>query len=91
MAQVLIRNIEDDVLERLKKKAADRGLSLEAYLRTVVTENAGPSHAEIISEIDKIRQSVRPWQPGDATAEEIVREMRDERTRVIARRMGLEE
>ena len=36
MAQVLIRDLPDDVVERLKAKAAAEGHSLEAHLRIVL-------------------------------------------------------
>lgn len=42
MAQVLIRNLEPDVLERLKARAARHNRSLEAELRQIVTEAGAP-------------------------------------------------
>lgn len=42
MAQVLIRNLEPDVLERLKARAAQHNRSLEAELRHIVTEAGSP-------------------------------------------------
>jgi plasmid stability protein len=91
MAQVLIRNLDEDVVARLKRNAEAAGLSLEAYLRKLVTDLAGPSRAQVIDQIDALRKTVRPPAPGEPLAEDIVREMRDERAREIARRAGLEE
>ena len=91
MAQVLIRNIDDDVVARLRRKAEALGLSLESFLRDRLAKEAGPSRAEIVAAIEAVRKSVRPWAPGDQTADEIVREMRDERTRHQAALHGLKE
>ena len=40
MAQVIIRNIEDEVVERLKQVAATKGTSLEQELRSILAEAA---------------------------------------------------
>ncbi|MFI4998083.1 MAG: plasmid stabilization protein [Hyphomicrobiales bacterium] len=36
MAQILIRNIEDDLMERLRQSAARHGCSVEAELRDIL-------------------------------------------------------
>jgi plasmid stability protein len=36
----LIRNIPDDVAEKLKKQAKAKGLTLEAYMRLILIEEA---------------------------------------------------
>ena len=40
MAQVVIRNLDDAVIRRLKSRAARKGVSLERELRTILTEAA---------------------------------------------------
>jgi plasmid stability protein len=40
MAQVLIRNIDDAAMRRLKSRAARKGVSLERELRTILTDAA---------------------------------------------------
>ena len=40
MAQVVIRNIDEDAMRRLKSRAARKGVSLERELRTILTEAA---------------------------------------------------
>ena len=40
MANLTIRNLDDKVVERLKKKAKDNGRSLEAELRVLLSEEA---------------------------------------------------
>ncbi|NWG54602.1 MAG: hypothetical protein HXY28_12860 [Hydrogenophilaceae bacterium] len=85
MAQVLIRNLDNAVVDQLKRKAEAEGLSLEAFLRAQLEEIASPSREQLLQEIDAIRATSRPWRPGDPTGEDIVRRMRDERTKDQAR------
>jgi plasmid stability protein len=79
MAQVVIRNIEDDVVERLKARAAAEKKSLEQKLRDVLTEAARPSRAEVLAEVDRIRAMTPPRPPGAPLAEDLIREDRDSR------------
>jgi antitoxin FitA len=81
MGQVLIRNIDDDVLERLKRRAAEQQKSFEQCLRDVLTDAAKPSRVELIAEIERIRAMTPPREPGRSypTAEELVRASRDSR------------
>ena len=43
MAQVLIRNIDEEVMERLKARAVAERKSLEQELRDILAEAAKPS------------------------------------------------
>ena len=81
MGQVIIRNIDDAVIERLKSRAAAEHKSLEQSLREVLTEAARPSRAELLAELERIRAMTPPQQPGVTypTAEELIREDRDNR------------
>lgn len=79
MAQVVIRNIDDDVVERLKARAAAEKKSLEQKLRDVLTEAARPSRAELLAELDRIRAMTPPHPPGSPLAEDLIREGRDNR------------
>jgi plasmid stability protein len=81
MGQVVIRNLDDAVLERLKARAAEQQKSLEQSLRDLLTEAARPSRAELIAEAERIRAMTPPRKPGVRypTAEELVRESRDSR------------
>lgn len=40
MAQVVIRNIDEDAMRRLRSRAARKGVSLERELRAILTEAA---------------------------------------------------
>lgn len=79
MAQVVIRNLDDDVVERLKAQAAAEKTSLEQKLRDVLTEAAKPSRAEVLAEVDRIRAMTPPRPPNAPLAEDLIREDRDSR------------
>jgi plasmid stability protein len=81
MAQVVIRNIDDRVFERLKARAAAQRKPLEQSLRELLTEAARPNHPELLAELERIRAMTPPPQPGSdyPTAEQLVREDRDSR------------
>jgi plasmid stability protein len=81
MGQVVIRNIDDEVIERLKRRAAAQHKSLEQCLRDVLSDAAKPSREELIADLERIRAMTPPRQPGVAypTAEELIREDRDTR------------
>jgi antitoxin FitA len=81
MGQVVIRNIEDRVLDRLKARAMAQRKSLEQSLRDLLTEAAKPSRAELLAELERIRAMTPPRKPGMTypTAEELIREDRDAR------------
>lgn len=78
MGQVLIRNLDDSVLKRLKQKAADQGLSLEESLRQALAEIARPSKDDLIAEQRRIRAMSRPITKRPF-AEDLIREDRDSR------------
>lgn len=55
MAQILIRGLEEDVVARLKDRAASRGRSLESEARSILESAAGFTAEEA-------RQTVKDWQ-----------------------------
>ena len=55
MGQVIIRNLDDAVLTRLKERAERAKKPLEQTLREIITEAARPSREELLSELDAIR------------------------------------
>jgi plasmid stability protein len=75
MGQILVRNLDDAVIDRLKANAAGAGVSLEQSARDILTEAARPSRAEIIDEIDRIRATSKPSPKTDST--DIIRDWRD--------------
>lgn len=77
MGQVIVRNLDDSVIETFRERAAQRGVSLEQQLREVLAEAARGTPADRVERMRRIRAQCRP---GDfPTAEQMVREDRDSR------------
>lgn len=74
MGQIIVRNLDEDIIARLKRRAAERKMSLERHVREVLAEAARPTRAEAIAKINALRESIGPV-PGDSTA--VIRRMRD--------------
>ena len=74
MAQVLIRNIDEQVIERLKARAAAERKSLEQKLRDILTEAAKPSRQEVLDELEACR-ALTPH-THHTLAEDVIREIR---------------
>jgi plasmid stability protein len=81
VGQVVIRNIDDRVLDRLRARAVAQRKSLEQALRDLLTDAAKPSRAELLAELERIRAMTPPRLLGVIypTAEELIREDRDTR------------
>jgi plasmid stability protein len=75
VAQVIIRNLPDEVVARLKARAAGRKRSLEQELREILSEAARPSREEIIADIDRIRAMTPRRLQSDSI--DLIREDRD--------------
>jgi antitoxin FitA len=74
MAQILVRNLDDAVVERLKMRARSNGTSLEQEARTILTEAAQISRAELI---DLVREFRAKQPPNKSRAADLIREDRD--------------
>ncbi len=46
MGQVLIRNLDDAVIQRQRRRAKRKGISLEQHLRDLISEDAGAASTE---------------------------------------------
>lgn len=55
MGSMVVRNIPDDVLKRLKNRAKADGKSAEQFLREMITESDRPSREELVRSSDEIR------------------------------------
>lgn len=77
MGQVIVRRLDDAVIDALKRRAAARGISLEQQLREILAEAARPSRAEIVADIGRIRAMT----PGRLTTDsaDLIRADRDSR------------
>lgn len=73
MGSMVIRNIPDDVLSRLKDRAKAEGKSAEQLGREALAEKARPSLQELLDEMDAIRAASKPVS-GKAINDEIRRD-----------------
>ncbi|MGE5548271.1 MAG: FitA-like ribbon-helix-helix domain-containing protein [Solirubrobacterales bacterium] len=76
MGSVVIRNLDDAAIARLKTKAELHGRSLEAELREIVLDNSQLSPEEKRALVERIRIKSPGWH-GDST--ELIRQDRDSR------------
>ena len=81
MGQVIVRNLEDSVIETHRRRAKGRGVSLEQELRDVLRDAARPSRQERLRRAQQIA-AITPELPAGqerTPAEVLVRESRDSR------------
>ena len=81
VGQVVIRNLDDRVLERLKARAKAQRKSLEQSLRDLLAEGAKLGRAELLADLERIRAMTPTHEPGAIypSAEQLIREDRDSR------------
>lgn len=77
MAQITIRKLDDAVLQSLRRRAAEAGHSTEEEVRRVLTSAAGVDRRAARERLDAVRRTLGGG--NDRSAEELVREMRDQR------------
>ena len=75
MAQVVIRNIDEDAMRRLKSRAARNGVSLERELRTILTTAAQADRLGFAEEAAEFRQNLVGRRHSDSTR--LIRKDRD--------------
>jgi plasmid stability protein len=77
MAQVIVRNLDDDVVSSLKFKAELHGHSLEQELRDILKQAAELTTEEKLALIERIRAKQERRLEDDST--DLIREDRDSR------------
>ena len=75
MAQVLIRDIDSEVVDRLRENAKRNGRSLEAELRSILQRAAGVITPDVRAEVERIRARFAGRTFSDSS--ELIREDRD--------------
>ncbi len=78
MAQLLVRNIDDAVVQSLKRKARLHGRSLEEELRLILSEAAKLSPEERVAVANHIR-AMTPSAARQTDSTDLIREDRDRR------------
>jgi antitoxin FitA len=78
MGQLTVRKVDDDLIRRLKIRAAEHGRSAEAEHREILKQALLPQPApeDFWALADRLRKE-GPKMPGDSA--DIIRQMRDER------------
>jgi len=83
MAQITIRNIDDAVMQALRRRATAAGRSTEEEARRALAVAAGVDRDGARARLAEAREKLRGMHD-DQPAEEMVRAMRDERSRRLA-------
>ena len=74
MATIIIRNLDDEVAERLRLQARLRGVSVEQEARRVLADGTQVSRAEVAARVAAIRARQRPHR---SSGVELIREDRE--------------
>jgi len=76
MAQLIVRNLDEDLVRLLKQRAAAKGVSVESEHRRILEEALRPGAEDFWEMADRLRARSRK-QKTDST--DLIRRMRDER------------
>jgi antitoxin FitA len=68
MGQILIRNLDDAVLDALRGRARQRGSSLEEEARQALSASVGLTRVQAARRLDEIRAKIGRL-PGESTLE----------------------
>lgn len=85
MAQLTIRNLDDAVMQALKRKAVEAGVSTEEAARRCLASATGVDRCAALERLRQTRKRITVVADGD-TPERIIRRMRDERTQLLENR-----
>ena len=77
MHQIVVRDLDDDVIERLERRAEEHGRTLEQEIREILRQAGRPSREELLEIMDRIRAMTPPGP--HPLAEDLIREDRDSR------------
>ncbi|MDN5940672.1 MAG: Arc family DNA-binding protein [Nitrospira sp.] len=76
MAQVLVRQLNDKVVDRLKKRAKEHGRSLQSEVKTIL-EEAVPDYERAWKRIDSLRLKLKRSDRKFGNSADLIREDRD--------------
>lgn len=76
MSDVLIRNIDKETLDKLKKKASANNRSLQEELKTLLEMHAGPDIKEVRN---RARESIKKYKAEGRKFSDSVEDIREER------------
>lgn len=75
---VLVRNIDEEVLEKLKKKASANNRSLQEELKNLLEMHAGPDIEEVRA---MARESIRKYKAEGKMFSDSTKDIREDRDR----------
>ena len=78
MGQLVVRNVDDAALARLKHRAKQAGISLEELIRQLLRDASRPSRDELLAQMDRIA-GMTPRRTKKPVAHLLIREGREER------------
>ncbi len=81
MGQIVIRKLDDEILEIHRRRAREKKRSLEQEIRELITVSARPSRDDIVKQVQDIA-AMTPALPKGKTrpkAEDLIRADRDSR------------
>ena len=76
MAQVLVRQLNDKVVDRLKKRAKEHGRSLQSEMKMIL-EDAVPDYERAWKRIDSLRLRLKRSSRKFSNSTDLLREDRD--------------
>lgn len=76
---VLVRNIDEETLEKLKKKAAANNRSLQEELKELLEMHAGPDIEKVRNRVREILEAYKAEGRKFSDSTEQIRKMREER------------
>jgi hypothetical protein len=76
MATLLIRNVPDDVVSRLKDRAKKRNRSLQQELQSILLATAAQSPQDLLKQASRIRAKLRKKGVSFSDSAELLREDR---------------
>ena len=74
MSDILIRNLDEDTVRRLKAKAKANGASVNETIQEAIAAYVKPTRDELVKELDRIR-GMSPYSDVDSTG--LIRADRD--------------
>lgn len=77
MAQILVRDLDRGVVERLKKRADQNGRSLQAEVKMILEQVAQIDYDEAWERIERFREKMRLSGRAFSDSAELIREDRD--------------
>ena len=88
MAQLTVRGVDDELIKKLKLRAAQNGRSAEAEHRAILQDALGSAADEDVwAECDRLRDELKGRWTLDSS--ELVRQSREERTKDAERWLSL--